>query len=155
MFILNMSLWSGMSFIGLLSIVHCYPTVIDIMAGILLHVVSLCVTIIVPSCTFVYMFIVSVHYVLFCLFSNCFKLSSTVSVHIFLFNWSLSYCLAVISVAFMCLLFLVISHPVFVMHITCDLLLWLWPPSPIIMPWVHAPSSSQWTSTVDPIGMKA
>ena len=34
-----------------------------------------------------------------------------------------------------------------------DLLWWLWSPFPTIVPWVHSPPSSHWTTTVDPMGI--
>ena len=46
-------------------------------------------------------------------FSVCFRMSSRGSVTVCLSNWLQRYCLAVICVGIMCLLFLVISHPVF------------------------------------------
>ena len=50
-------------------------------------------------------------------FSICFKMSSEGSVPRCLSYWSWGYCSAVICVGFTCLLFLVISHPVFI---------WIW-----------------------------
>ena len=38
------------------------------------------------------------------------------------------------------------------MHILYDLLWWLWLPLPSIVPWVHSPLSSHWTTTVESIG---
>ena len=46
-----------------LSNVHCYPSLTNIIDGIVLHVVLLGVTCTVPGWNFVYMFIVSVHYI--------------------------------------------------------------------------------------------
>ena len=63
-------------------------------------------------------------------------------------NWSLRYWLAVIYVVFTCLLFLVISHHVFVVCIVYDLLLWLWSSFPTTVPWAHGPLSSHWTTIV-------
>ena len=34
-----------------------------------------------------------------------------------------------------------------------DQLRWLWSPFPTIVPWVHSPPSSHWTTTVDPMGI--
>ena len=50
---------------------------------------------------------------------------------------SVTMCLSntvVICVGFTFLVFLVISHPVFVTHIVYDLLFWLWSPFPTIVP---------------------
>ena len=69
-------------------------------------------------------------------------------------NGSQRYCLAIVCVGFMCLLFLMITYPVFVMHIVYDLLC-LGSPFSTIVPWVHGPPSSHWTTPVDPIGIKA
>ena len=68
-------------YIVFLPIAHCYPSMPNICVGIVLHVVSLCVTCMVPSWNFVYFSIVNV----FCLavFSNCFKMSSTAPVLMF------------------------------------------------------------------------
>ena len=96
--------------------VHCCQPLATILTTILLHVILLCVTVIIPSWNFVCMFIVSVHYVVFCFFFQivvgCFL---QCDVLMFLFYMSHRYCLAVISVVFTCLLFLVISCLVFVM----------------------------------------
>ena len=89
-----------------------------------------------------------------CVSCVCFRISSSGSVTMCLSNWSQRYCLAVICVGFTCLLFLVISHPVIVTCIMYDLLLWLWLPFPTTVPWVHGLPSSQWITTVDPIGIK-
>ena len=122
--------------------VHCYPLVTTIFATILLHVISLCVTIITLNWNPVCLFIVNVCYVVFCLFFKLFRMSSPLSVLRGLFNWSCRYGLAVISNVFMCLLFFVITNPFFVMCIMYDLLLWLWPTFPTTVPWIHGPPSS-------------
>ena len=97
-------------------IVHCYPSLANIIAVILLHVVSFCVTIIISRWNCVCLLWVSVILCSVCFF---FKLFWNVfySVCLSLSTWSSRYCLAMISVVFMCLKFLVISHPVSVMHI--------------------------------------
>ena len=91
-------------------------------------------------------------FVLYCSiwFSNCFRMSSKGSIFLCLSNWCQRYCSAVIWAVFICLPFLVISHPVFVTFIVYDLLMWLWS-FPTIVPWVHGPPFSCWTATVDPI----
>ena len=53
----------------------------------------------------------------------------------------------------MCCLLQVIILPVLVTCILYDLLWWLWLSFPIIVPWVHDPPSSCWTTTVDPMGI--
>ena len=70
-------------------------------------------------------------------------------------SWSLRYCSAVIGIALMCLLFLVMTCPVFVTLIVQDLLLWLWLPVLITVPWVQGTPSSLWTTTVEPVENKS
>ena len=76
---------------------QCYTSLAIIVTVILLHVISSCVTIIIPSLKFVCLF-VSVHYVVLCLFSNCFRMSSilpaflTVNVGIVWFLLALYLC---------------------------------------------------------------
>ena len=88
-------------------------------------------------------------------FSICFRMSSKGHVTMCLSNWSWRYCLAVICVGFTCLLFLVISHPVFVMCIVYDLWWWLWSPFPTIAPGVHSQSPSYWPATEDLLWKRA
>ena len=88
-------------------------------------------------------------------FKNYFSMSSTGSVILCSSNWSQRYCLAVICVVFTCLLFLVISHPLFFMHIVYDLLLCLWSSLPTTVPWAHGPPSSHWIIIVDLIRIKS
>ena len=52
----------------------------------------------------------------------------------------------------MCCLLCMIIFPVVVTCILHDLLQWLWLPFPTILPWVHSPLSSHWTTTVGPMG---
>ena len=58
--------------------------------------------------------------------------------HLSLDSWSLRYCLAVIGVAFTCLLFLVINLPVLSPMIFYDQSLWLWSPLSMMVSWVHS-----------------
>ena len=69
-------------------------------------------------------------------------ISSNVSVILSLDSRSLRYCSDVMGVTFMCLLFLIISNPVYVMHILYEQSLWPWSPLSTIIPWVHCPQSS-------------
>ena len=75
-----------------------------------------------------------------------FRMSSKGSVTMYMSNWFWSYCSAVICAGFTCVLFLVISHPLFVMCMVCDLSLWLWSPFATIVQWIHSPPSSCWTA---------
>ena len=115
----------------------CYPSLAYIIAGIVLHVV----TCTVPTCNCNCSLWVFVMFHSLC-FSNCFRMSSTEFVLLYLSNGSKRYYLSVISVVFMSLLLLVISCPVFVMCTVYDLLLWLWSPFPTTVPWIHGPPSS-------------
>ena len=63
-----------------------------------------------------------------CLVFICFRMSFKGSVTMCLSNWSKRYYLNVIHVSITCLLFLVISHPFFVICIVYGLLLWSWSP---------------------------
>ena len=63
------------------------------------------------------------------IFAKCFRMSSIVST-VFLLNWPWRYCSVVMGVSFMYFLYHVTVHPVFVMHIIYDLLLWLCSPLP-------------------------
>ena len=76
------------------------------------------------------------------------------SVTVCLSNWSKRYCIAVICVVFMYMLFLVVICPVFVMLQMYDLLLWLWYPFSTNVPLIHGPPSSNWITTVDPFEIK-
>ena len=138
-----------------LSTVHPCVHLTNVVSGIFCHAFILCVT---PMSS-----ILSVFKLLFvgCMcgfwvfvFQFVLELSSTGSVTICLSNWSWRYCSAVVCVGFTCLLFLVITCPVFVTCIVNDLSLWLWSPFPTNVPWVHSPPSSHWTATVDPFRMR-
>ena len=143
LFVSSCLLWSGINFdcfisvhCSLLSDFGCYSLLV--LSCMLFHCVSFVLF------WGVYSIIVSMCHALFVLF-KLLKMSSTV-----FFSWSQRYYSAVMCVAFMCLLFLVIRWPVFVMCIIYDLLLWLWSPLPTTVPWVHHPPSPFWTATVDP-----
>ena len=86
-----------------------------------------------------------------CLFiMTCFCILSTLLIKLFLVclvvvhlsvlgRWSLSYCAAVMGVTFICLLFLVNDHPIFVTHTLYDWSLWSWSPLSVMVPWVYRP----------------
>ena len=133
-----------------LFIINCYPIWAAIPPGVDLHVTLPCVTCIVLRCSSLFTSSLWVCVMFCCLcFSKYFRMSSTLST-VLLLDWSHRYCSAIMGLAFKCLLFLVISQPIFVMHIMYDMSLWLWSPLPTTVPWVHSPPSSHWTSTVDP-----
>ena len=60
----------------------------------------------------------------------------------FFITWSLWYCLAVMGVVLICLLFLLIICPLFVTLIQHNLSMWLALPLSITVPWVHGLASS-------------
>ena len=62
---------------------------------------------------------------------------------------------AVTDVSLLCHLLHVILLPVVVSCIVYEWSWWLWSPLPTIVPWVHSPPSSCWTTKVDPIGRDA
>ena len=66
-----------------------------------------------------------------------------------LFNWFPKYCSTVISVCLMCLVFLVITHPVFMLGILYYLQFLSSLPCSINVPYVQGLPSSLWTATVD------
>ena len=132
-----------------LFILKCYPIWAAIPSGVVLQIIYLCY-----NCTFsgVSLFTHSMyvsHFVLLCVLSKCFRMSSSVFT-VLLLNWSWRYCSAVMDVAFTWVHFLVISQLTFMIHIMYDLLLWLWFHPPSTVPWVHSPPSSHWTTTVHP-----
>ena len=121
----------------LLIIIGWYPNYYMFRYSILL-----CVTVIDWRCVFSYLLIMIDCHIFLGLFFKLFynvilRLCST-----FVY-WSLRYCLAVMGVAFICLLFLVTVCPAFCICIMYDMLLWLWSPFPSTVSWVHGPSSSQ------------
>ena len=91
------------------------------------------------------------HWILLILFN----MSTTVSVpgcDCFV-EWYCRYVSAVIDVDLMCHLLWVICLPSVVGCIVYALSWWLWSPVPTIVPWVHGPQSSHWTTTADPTGI--
>ena len=83
--------------------------------------------------------------------SNCVLMSSSISVFLFLNNWSFKHCSAVTGVAFTCSLFLVISCLVFITHTVYDQLLWLWSSLSMMVPLVHGLLSLYLATTFYPI----
>ena len=100
-----------------------------------LHIALLYVTVTVQKCVFFLCLLQLIVLFSWSCFSKHLWISSTASAA-HLHNWSLRYCLGVIGVAFMCLLFLLTTHPVIMIHMY-DLLLWLWWPLPTTVPWMH------------------
>ena len=45
--------------------------------------------------------------------------------------------------------------PIVVICMLYEQLVWLWSPFPVIVPWVHGPPNSHWSTTVDPMGIDA
>ena len=139
-----MLLWSGMLFTMFpCFIVHCYLSLVMVTSGI----VSCAFLFVCPFYCFQLEHCLIVHcgyifYLFWVWFSNCFRMSSTGSIFLCFSYWPWGHCSAVICVVVTWLLILVINHPVFVMHIVYDMLLWLWSPFPTIVPWVHGPPSS-------------
>ena len=84
--------------------------------------------------------------------SSCVRMLSSRSVFVCLFNCSWRYHSVDIGVGFMCCLLHVIVFPVVMMQILYNLLWCLWSPFSSMVPWVHGPPSSHWTTTVDTTG---
>ena len=112
------------------------------------------------ECSFVGLFVTGplTMFILLLLVPGClsswFKMLSNQSVLTCLCSWSQRYCSADMGVGFMCCLFLMTSLCVFGMWMWYDMPWWFWLPVPSIVPWVHSPSSSHWTTTVHPMGIE-
>ena len=114
----------------------------NVISEICCHAVMLCVTCMSSILSIFKLFFVGVCVVHRCLLFTLFRKSSKGSVTMCLSNRSQWYWLAVICVGFTCLLFLVITCPVFITCIVYDLSLWLWSTFHTIVPWVCSPPSS-------------
>ena len=87
-------------------------------------------------------------------FSSWVKMLSNGYVLICLCSWFQQHYSFQICVGFVCCVFHMTNLHVFVMWIGYDLSWWFWSLSPSIVPWVHGPPSSCWTTTVDPMGIE-